>query len=122
MTIFLFSHIRLYQKLILIVLVREVKQQYILLFDYNGKKYFSIKIYNTNGIELDYRGVQPCKCKSEKGFTFKESEYIVGIDIIEEEKKAKSVLHFNGFRGSLAYHKQKINSSDIARFDRSFMI
>lgn len=95
-------------------LAHEVKQHFILLFDYIGKKYFSVKIYNPNRMEVDFSSLTPTKCKTDRGNLFNESEYIVGVNAVEEEK-VKAMLRLNGFRRNFRYYKRSITQYDIDR-------
>lgn len=63
----------------------HVKQMYTLLLDYHGNGKFSIMIYNSCGMEVDFSecGWKTCVNAPDN---IKDSEFILGLDTLEDEK------------------------------------
>ncbi|KAK1396427.1 hypothetical protein POM88_006290 [Heracleum sosnowskyi] len=89
----------------------HVKQMYTLLLDYHGDGKFDIKIYNSCGMEVDYSECGWHKCDNTPD-NIKESEFILEIDTLEDEK-AKMRFFFSGYGMKLPYYDQSIQECDI---------
>ncbi|KAK1402641.1 hypothetical protein POM88_002246 [Heracleum sosnowskyi] len=64
--------------------IHKVKQMYTLLLDYLGDGYFNVQIYNTYGVEVY---MYQCHWNMENpGAELKLSEYVIGLNKLEDEK------------------------------------
>lgn len=71
-------------------------------------------------MEVDSSALSPKKCKTYRGHSFFENEYIVGANALDEEN-VKAILRLNGFIMNLRYYKHKISQYGIDRMSNGLV-